>query len=283
MGVAPCVSSPAVAASALIWELSSSGWPCACAATTSRLLSRSSRELVDVASVPYLSVRRTLEVWPAALLMTTHFIRLQSRLRQLMVGLWKAGVPAEEVDAFQQRYLWVFQGRRLGGGWLFLGLALMATVINWLLMPAPPLWEGLKVAVIGFYALMVTAAMYWGWLWGRRLWWGGLERRSRGAEVQRCWNAEVPGKFSSVREAERTVPDAVVMDIRLPGQDGLAVARALRARLPQTRVVILTEYDGRRYRAEAKAAGCSGYLLKSSEPEALVVRVLEALRPLKAR
>jgi len=73
------------------------------------------------------------------------------------------------------------------------------------------------------------------------------------------------------------------MDIRLPGQDGLAVARALRARLPQTRVVILTEYDGRRYRAEAKAAGCSGYLLKSSEPEALVVRVLEALRPLKAR
>jgi len=140
--------------------------------------------LVDVASVPYLSVRRTLEVWPAALLMTTHFIWLQSRLRQSMGGLWEAGVPADEVDAFQRRYLWVFQGRRLGGGWFFFGLALVATVINWLLMPAPPFWEGLKVAVIGFYALMVTAAMYWGWLWGGRLWWGGLERRSRGAEVQ---------------------------------------------------------------------------------------------------
>ncbi|MBM4430454.1 MAG: hypothetical protein FJ026_08940 [Chloroflexi bacterium] len=128
--------------------------------------------LVDVASVPYLSVRRTLEVWPAALLMTTHFIWLQSRLRQLMVGLWEAGVPADEVDAFQRRYLFVFQGRRLGGGWFFLGLALVATVINWLLMPAPPPWEGLKVAVIGFYALVVTVAMYWGWLWGGRLWCG---------------------------------------------------------------------------------------------------------------
>ena len=128
--------------------------------------------LVDVASVPYLSVQRTREVWPAALLMTTHFIWLQSRLRQLMVGLWEAGVPIEEIGAFQRRYLLVFQGRRLGGGWFFLGLALAATVINWLLMPAPPFWEGLKVAVIGFYALMVTAAMYWGWLWGGRLWWG---------------------------------------------------------------------------------------------------------------
>lgn len=128
--------------------------------------------LVDVASVPSLSVRRTLEVWPAALLMTTHFIWLQSRLRHLMVGLWEAGVPADEVDAFQRRYLFVFQGRRMGGGWFFLGVALVATVMNWLLMPASPPWEGLKVAVIGFYALIVTAAMYWGWLWGGRLLWG---------------------------------------------------------------------------------------------------------------
>jgi hypothetical protein len=135
--------------------------------------------LVDVATVPYLSVRRTLEVWPAALLMTTHFIWLQSRLRELMVNLWQAGVPADEVDAFQRRYSAVFQGRRLGGGWFFVGLALLGTLINWLLFPAQVPWEEAKAELIGFYALVVTAAMYWGWLWGGRLLWGlaGLWRR----------------------------------------------------------------------------------------------------------
>jgi len=45
-------------------------------------------------------------------------------------------------------------------------------------------------------------------------------------------------------------------------------------------VVILTEVDSPRYRAEAEAVGCSGYLLKSSDPESLVMGVLESLRPL---
>lgn len=94
--------------------------------------------------------------------------------------------------------------------------------------------------------------------------------------------AEAGDGYAAVHEAERTGPDVVVMDIRMPGQDGLRAARVVRERLPATRVVILTEWDSRRYREEAEAAGCSGYLLKSSEPAALVAGVLESLRPLRA-
>ncbi len=134
----------------------------------------------DVSSIPYLqTVRHTLEPWPAALLMTTHFIWLQSRLRELMVSLWQAGVPADEVDAFQCRYLAVLQGRRLGGGWFLFGLALLGSLGNWLLFPTQLSWDRLKVELIGFYALVVTAATYWGWLWGGRMLWGlaGLWQR----------------------------------------------------------------------------------------------------------
>jgi len=80
--------------------------------------------------------------------------------------------------------------------------------------------------------------------------------------------AEAGDGYEAVREAERTAPDLVLMDIRMPGQNGLAAARAVRERLPATRVVILTEVDGWRFRAEA--AGCSGYLLKSDAPERLM-------------
>jgi len=82
--------------------------------------------------------------------------------------------------------------------------------------------------------------------------------------------AEATDGYEAVREAERTRPDLVLMDIRMPGQDGLAAARMLRERLPATRVVILTEYDSPGYRQEAEAVGCSGYLLKSGDLEGLV-------------
>lgn len=126
--------------------------------------------LVDVSSVSFLqTVRHTLEPWPAALLMTTHFVWLQARLRQLMVRLWQAGVPPDDVDAFQRRYLSSFQGTSLGGGWLFFGLAILAIIVNWLIFPPEIPWERVKLEVIGFYALGATIAMYWSWLQGGHL------------------------------------------------------------------------------------------------------------------
>ena len=79
--------------------------------------------------------------------------------------------------------------------------------------------------------------------------------------------AEAADGDEAVREAERTQPDLVLMDIRMPRRDGLAAARVLRERLPATQVVILTEYDDPDYRTAAEAMGCSGYLLKRGDPQ----------------
>jgi len=60
----------------------------------------------------------------------------------------------------------------------------------------------------------------------------------------------------------RIRPDCVVMDIRLPGLDGLAATRAIRRLDPGARVVIVTEFGDEQYRRAAEAAGARGFVLK---------------------
>ena len=69
-------------------------------------------------------------------------------------------------------------------------------------------------------------------------------------------------------------PDVVLMDINLPGMDGIECVRRLKAALPGTVVVMLTVYENTERIFEAIQAGASGYLLKRSDPAAL----LQALR-----
>ncbi len=57
-------------------------------------------------------------------------------------------------------------------------------------------------------------------------------------------------------------PDWVVMDIRLPGLDGIAATRQIRSRDPRARVVIVTQYDDLELRRAASEAGACGYVLK---------------------
>jgi len=72
--------------------------------------------------------------------------------------------------------------------------------------------------------------------------------------------------------ALRTLPDVVLMDIRMPRQDGLAATRALTAdpRAAHVRVLILTTFDLDEYVFEALRAGASGFLLKDTRPEDLI-------------
>jgi DNA-binding NarL/FixJ family response regulator len=74
----------------------------------------------------------------------------------------------------------------------------------------------------------------------------------------------------------RTRPDLVLMDVRMPGVDGLAAARALLAAEPAPRVLMLTTFDLDEYVYEALSAGASGFLLKHAPPAELVraVRVV---------
>lgn len=72
----------------------------------------------------------------------------------------------------------------------------------------------------------------------------------------------------------REQPDVAVIDIGLPGVDGVTLTQRVRAELPSTRVVIVTMVDLEEEVLAALAAGADAYCLKSSEPE----RIVEAVR-----
>ena len=84
----------------------------------------------------------------------------------------------------------------------------------------------------------------------------------------------------AVRQARALVPDVVLMDIRMPGVDGLAATKAIAGdgRLAAVRVVILTTFDLDEYVFEAICNGASGFLVKDTEPGELIraVRVVAA-------
>jgi DNA-binding NarL/FixJ family response regulator len=84
----------------------------------------------------------------------------------------------------------------------------------------------------------------------------------------------------AVALARRERPDVVLMDIRMPGLDGLAATRQITTdpALGGVRVVVLTTFELDEYVAEALRAGATGFLLKSTDPAELVraVRVVAA-------
>ena len=84
--------------------------------------------------------------------------------------------------------------------------------------------------------------------------------------------AEASDGLEAIAAAERTDPDVILMDIRMPNLDGVEATRRLEGR----RVLILTTFDLDEYVVEALRAGASGFLLKDAPPAELVraVRVV---------
>ncbi len=78
---------------------------------------------------------------------------------------------------------------------------------------------------------------------------------------------------AGVRVVTEQKPDVVLLDGRMPGMDGLEAARRILAADLPTRVIVLTTFDEDEYVAAALRAGVSGFLLKVSPPEDLVVAV----------
>jgi DNA-binding NarL/FixJ family response regulator len=82
----------------------------------------------------------------------------------------------------------------------------------------------------------------------------------------------------TVEAVEQLRPDVVLMDIRMPGIDGIEATRRIVSRGIQTRVLVLTTFDVDDYVYEAMKAGASGFLLKTAPPRQLV----EAVRTIAA-
>ena len=73
-------------------------------------------------------------------------------------------------------------------------------------------------------------------------------------------------------------PDVVLMDLSMPGVDGIEATRRLMAERPESRVVVLTSFSDRERILDALDAGAVGYLLKDAEPDELLRGIEAAAR-----
>jgi DNA-binding NarL/FixJ family response regulator len=91
---------------------------------------------------------------------------------------------------------------------------------------------------------------------------------------------EVEDGAGALREAVELTPDVLLMDILMPGMDGLEATRRIlqEERLDRTRIVILTTFDEDDYVYEALRLGASGFLVKDTEPDVLLQGVRAVAR-----
>jgi two-component system response regulator DesR len=82
--------------------------------------------------------------------------------------------------------------------------------------------------------------------------------------------AEVGSGDEVVPAAKQSQPDVALLDVQMPGKDGLTAAAELRASIPGCKVVVCTTFGRPGYLARAMAAGAVGFVVKDAPPEQLV-------------
>jgi DNA-binding NarL/FixJ family response regulator len=93
-----------------------------------------------------------------------------------------------------------------------------------------------------------------------------------------CVVAEAANGAEAVALAREHRPDVVLMDIRMPGVDGLAATEALRRQPDAPEVLVLTTFDADEYVLRALRAGAGGFLLKDTPPGQIKQAVLRVAR-----
>ncbi len=95
-------------------------------------------------------------------------------------------------------------------------------------------------------------------------------------------NLRIAGQAADGTEAidlaRELQPDVVLMDIRMPGVDGISATQTIRSMLPKTAVIILTTFDDDEYLLDGLRAGACGYLLKDMPSEELAEAIRVAAR-----
>ncbi|MGW7753998.1 response regulator transcription factor [Streptomyces violaceusniger] len=99
-----------------------------------------------------------------------------------------------------------------------------------------------------------------------------LFEQAQDIEIQ----GEADNGAEAVRLAERLTPDVVLMDLRMPGMDGITATRRILAARPATRVVALTTFDDDDHLYPMLAAGACGFLVKDTPPAELLDAVRRA-------
>jgi DNA-binding NarL/FixJ family response regulator len=89
--------------------------------------------------------------------------------------------------------------------------------------------------------------------------------------------AEANDGEEAVRQAAKFKPDVVLLDIRMPGLDGLAALSRIKMAHPTMPVLMLSTYDNPTYVAKAVALGASGYLLKGSSRDDMLVSMRKVI------
>ena len=91
---------------------------------------------------------------------------------------------------------------------------------------------------------------------------------------------EIVGEASDGGEAltriEELEPDIVIMDVRMPGMDGVEATRAIRERFPQTSVLAYSSFGDREQVKAMRDAGAVGYVLKDAPEEELVLHLQDS-------
>jgi len=91
------------------------------------------------------------------------------------------------------------------------------------------------------------------------------------ASLLRAWGMEVAGQASdgleALEQARKLKPDMVLMDIKMPGCNGLEATRLIKAEMPDTKIVMVTVSDDEEDLFEAIKSGAQGYVLKNMPGE----------------
>ncbi len=108
-----------------------------------------------------------------------------------------------------------------------------------------------------------------------------LVRRGLANLLASCLNdseiTEAGGADEAVDVLKADPPDIALVDVRMPGRDGLELLREIRSSWPQVPVIMLSSYDNGEYVKAALAEGAAGYLLKDTTPEDLAQAIVVAL------
>jgi len=99
---------------------------------------------------------------------------------------------------------------------------------------------------------------------------------SRSAEL--CVVGDAGDAGEAQRRTEELKPDLILLDNHLPGVNGVDALPALRAALPQVRIIVLTVSENEDDLAAALRGGANGYLLKTMDADALVASILRVMR-----